>query len=108
MTDEPTWWEKLLKLDPALVRGAIVSIFALIGTALNTQLDDTAQLVVSCVLALFALLASILIRPTVTPNAKVIVLDQTPLSEVPTIEAGEATVPAQFMGAVEKAAKEAA
>src|SRR5215203_4491216 len=97
MEQEATWWQRLLKLDPALVRGVVVTMFAIAGTLLKVKvLEGDADLIASGILSLFALLAAVLIRPSVTPNAKVIVRDDTPLSEVPTIEAGEATVPAEY------------
>ena len=107
MEQEATWWEKLLKLDPALVRGFIVTVFAIAGTVLKWKvLEGDADLIASGVLSLFALLAAILIRGGVTPNVKVIVRDDTPLNSVPTIEAGEATVPAEYAYEVEQAAKQ--
>jgi hypothetical protein len=90
---EATWWEKLLKLDPALVRGFIVTVVGLIGAVLKvTVLEGTVDDIVTFVLALLGILAGILIRPSVTPNAKVVVRDATPLNEVPTLQAGAAVV----------------
>lgn len=105
--DEPSWLERLVKLDPALVRGIIVSFFGLLALALGQQFGtEQVETVVSFVVGLFALVAAVFIRPAVTPNAKVIVMDDTPLSDKPTIQPGEATVPPQYDHAVEKAAKE--
>lgn len=109
MPNEPTWWQKLVKLDPALVRGFIVTVFALLATVLNKTIDDsTVQTVISFVVALFGLIAAIFIRPAVTPNAKVIVRDDTPLAETPTIVPGEAVVEAEDIGEVARAAREVA
>lgn len=109
MESEAPWWEKLVKLDPALVRAFIVTVFALIAVTFNiTVLDGTVENVINFVLALSSIIAAVWIRPAVTPNAKVLAYDDTPLSPQPTIKAGEATVPAETMGAVEKAVKEAA
>lgn len=108
MDTEPTWWQKLVKLDPALVRGFIVTLFGLIGAILKvTVLTGTVDTVVTFVLALFGLIAAVFIRPAVTPNAKVIVRDDTPLSDESTIVPGEATAKATDLYAVEQAAKQA-
>jgi hypothetical protein len=91
METEPTWWQRLIKLDPALVRGFIVTIVALGATVLNTTVtDDAVQTVVNFVIGLFALVAAIFIRPAVTPNAKVVTRDDTPLSATPTLVPGPA------------------
>lgn len=108
MDTDASWWERLLTLNPTLVRGAVVSGVALVGTVLNKQfVDGTAETVISAFLGLSALLAAVLIKPKVTPNVKVLVRDDTPLDAQPTIVAGEATVPAQFAHEVEVAAKTA-
>jgi hypothetical protein len=105
-TEEPTWWQKLVKLDPALVRGFIVTLFGLLGAVLKvTVLTGTVDTVVTFILALFGLVAAVFIRPSVTPNAKVIVADDTPLSPEATIVAGEAVAKPTDMHAVEQAAK---
>lgn len=104
--NEPTWWEKLVKLDPALVRGFIVTVFGLLALILGNQFGtEDVETVINFIVGLFALVAAVWIKPSVTPNAKVIVYDDTPLNAVPTIESGEATVPPQYDHAVEKAAK---
>ena len=95
MEDEnATWWERLLKLDPALVRGFVVTIIGLVGAVLKvTVLEGPVDSIVTFVLALFGILTAVLIRPAVTPNAKVVVRDETPLDEFPTLQAGSAVVP---------------
>jgi len=109
MENDAPWWQKLVTLDPALVRGLILSIVALFGTVLKvTVLTGTADTIVTFVLSAFALVAAVWIRPSVTPNAKVVVYDDTPLAPVATIKPGEATVKAEDMMKVERAAKEAA
>lgn len=104
--NEPTWWEKLLKLDPALVRGFIVTFFGMLALVLGHQYGtEDVETVINFVVGFLGLVAAVVIRPAVTPNAKVIVRDDTPLSAAPTIVAGEATVAPQYDHAVEKAAK---
>lgn len=105
-TVEPTWWEKLLKLEPSLVTGVIVSILGLIGAVLGVTIaPETVQNIITVVLGISALLAAVLIRGNVTANAKVIVRDDTPLSDVATIMAGPAVAKPEDMYAVEKAAR---
>lgn len=91
--DEPTWWQKLLQLEPAMVTGLIVSIFGLIGAVLGiTIAPEVVQNVVTVILGISALLATVLLRGKVTANAKVVVYDDTPLAPVATLKAGEAVV----------------
>lgn len=108
-TQEGTWWQKLVKLDPALVRGFIVTLFGLLGAVLKvTVLDGTVDTVVTFVLAVFGLVAAIFIRPSVTPNAKVIVRDDAPLSSVSDIQPGPAVAKPTDAMKIERAAKVAA
>ena len=103
---EPTWWQKLITLEPALVRGFVTTLFALLATFLNNAfVTGGAEDVINFVIALFALLSAVLIRGAVTPNAKVIVKDETPLEREPHIAPGEGTVRAQDIYKVEQAAK---
>lgn len=90
---EPSAWQKLVTLEPALVRGLIVSLFAVVASVLNVSFaQGTVENVINLVISLFALLAAVLIRGAVTPNAKVVVRDDTPLQDEATIAAGKATV----------------
>lgn len=103
---EATWWQKLLKLEPAVVTGFIVSFFALIGAVLGiTFAEETVQNVITVVLGLTALLSTVLLRGKVTANSKVVVRDDTPLSNVSTIRSGPATVTTDDMHDVEAAAR---
>lgn len=102
---EATWWQKLLKLEPSVVTGFIISLFAVVGTVLGvTFAEDTVQTVISFVVALSALLSTLLLRNKVTPNTKVVVRDDTPLDAVTTIRPGPATVHSDYMHDVEAAA----
>lgn len=93
MNKEPSAWQKLVTLEPALVRGIIVSLFAVLASVLNTTFaNGTVENVVNLVISTFALLAAVLIRGAVTPNAKVVVRDDAPLDKDPLIVPGDATV----------------
>lgn len=104
-TKDPSAWQKLITLEPALLRGLIVSAFAVVASVLNTAFaQGTIENFVNLVISTFALLAAVLIRNSVTPNAKVVVRDDTPLQDEATIVAGEATVsPAYSMRVAEAA-----
>lgn len=106
MNDEETSWIKqLATLDPAVVRGLIVSVFGLIAAVAGVTIaDGTVQNVITVVLGLLGILAAVVIRPAVTPNAKVVVKDETPLEPVATIVAGPAVVPPERADEVVEAA----
>lgn len=110
MDDQPTWWQKLLELDPALVRGFVVTVFALAGTLLGKQFgDDTVQNVIQFVTILSGLLAAVLIKPKVTANAKVLAYLPKPYAEPTVVASGEATVtPEQTDDVVDAALNKAA
>lgn len=107
MTDELPWWQKLLKLEPAMVRAALVALSGILALILgNTVFDETAvNAILEFYTSVSALVAAFFIRPAVTANAKVIVRDDTPLSATPTIVAGEAVTDAATMPAVVEAAQ---
>lgn len=68
---EGGWFRRLATLEPAVLRGALVSLFAvlaLLGAEWATEAN--AITVVTAVTAVLPLLAGIFIRPAVTPNAK--------------------------------------
>lgn len=88
------FWYRLTKLDPALFRGliiAVIAILASIGVAISPQLPDT-------LVALFAVVAAIVqalwTRQGVTPNAKVAVAVPDPINNPHIVAAGEATATA--------------
>ena len=61
------------------------------------------QLAITCLV--IALIAAVWIRPSVTPNVKVIAYNDTPLQAQSTILAGEVIVAPEEMHLVEKAAR---
>lgn len=102
---EPTWWQKLLKLEPAVIRGFVVSLVAFLAVILGHKFaDGDVETIINFVVTLFSLLAALWIRPAVTANNKVIVYDDTPLATVSTIKAGNVVATPTDMHAVEKAA----
>lgn len=90
--DNGTWWQRLLKLDPAIFRGILVAVAALLLQVVgHTVVDDS---VIDAIIDIFtgvsAIVAAVTIRPAVTPNAKVVVRDDTPLARVSTLQPGPA------------------
>ena len=102
----PSAFEKLIMMNPTLVRGFIVSAAGFLTAVLKvTVLEGQVDSIATFVLALFAMIAAVWIRPAVTPNAKVIVYDNTPLEANSQILPGEAVAVPTDMNQVEKAAR---
>ncbi|WP_306358861.1 MULTISPECIES: hypothetical protein [unclassified Nocardia] len=63
--------KRLLTLEPAVVRSILVGISAVVAVAVNRQIDTTWVDTITQLYVLGApILAGILIRPAVTPNAR--------------------------------------
>lgn len=94
VTDQPAWYQRFLKLEPAVLRGFLVALSAVLALVLGKTVFD--QTAIDTILELYssvsALVAAFLIRPAVTANAKVVVYDDTPLETTPTLVPGEAVV----------------
>lgn len=89
-----SWIERVATLEPALVRGFIVTAFGLVTIIFGSVVDnETVDLVVKFVLTLLGLISAIVIRPAVTANGKVLAFVRNPLVRPLDVEAGEATVP---------------
>lgn len=86
------WWVRFFTLQPALVRGFLLTLFGLLASAGVLVIDDKmVSLIVNFALAFLGLGAAVVIKPSVTPNAKVVVRDETPLASISTLVAGDAT-----------------
>lgn len=93
MTENPSWLERIAALDPAIVRGVIVTVVGIIVAVTGKVIDNsTVELISTCVLAILGLLAAILIRPAVTPNAKVLAFKPDPVDAPLVIQPGEAVI----------------
>ena len=90
MDQNPTWFQKMLALDPLIVRGVILSFFGLLGAVGLSQTDGTAEAVLGFAMGLLALLGAIWGRPAVTPNAKVLAYQPRPIDAPQLVKAGEA------------------
>lgn len=78
MTNEPTWFKRLLELNPLLVRGVFVSFIGLLGAVGITVSGDTVQIIIGFVVSVFALVTALWGAPAVTPNAKVLAYQPDP------------------------------
>lgn len=68
---EGNLWTRLTALEPAVVRGALLSIFAVLALfGLEWATEANAVTLASAFAAVLPLVAGIIIRPAVTPNAK--------------------------------------
>ena len=91
----PNWFQRFVRLEPALLRGILVAVVALVAQVVGYTIED--ELVDSLIdlfTAFSAIVAALAIRPAVTANAKVVVWDNTPLTEGTDLRSGEATVDA--------------
>lgn len=76
------WYVRVMKLEPAVLRAALVSIAAIVAQIVGHTVldDDSITAVINAFTAISALLAGFLIRPGVTPNSKVLVSTDSPLN----------------------------
>lgn len=88
--DNPSFWWKLIHLDPVLVRGFVMSTAALLG-GLGLALNDVKMgAILGFVSALMLLGQALWTRRAVVPNAKVVVYKPDPVNEPNLLEAGPA------------------
>lgn len=87
-----TWLKRIAKLEPAVLRGAVVSVaavLALLGFEWATEAN--AITVSTMIVTVLPLLTGVLVRPSVTPNA-LVGAETTDADEPAGYEAGEASV----------------
>ncbi len=83
------WW-KLIHLDPAILRGSVVSIMGL-AAAFGYLVNDQRQgAILGAIAAVLALAQALWTRRAVTPNAKVVVYKPNPVEEPEILLAGHA------------------
>lgn len=87
-------WERFTKMEPAVLRGFLVALSAVLALVLGKTVFDNSAIdtVLELYTSISALVAAFLIRPSVTANAKVVVWDSTPFQPQATVEPGEAVV----------------
>ena len=65
------FWTRLMALEPAVVRGALLSVFAVLALfGIEGATEANAVTIASAIAAVLPLIAGIIIRPAVTPNVK--------------------------------------
>lgn len=88
--ENPSFWWKLVNLDPVLVRGAVMSFAALAATLGLAVSDKALGAFLAAVFSLMLLLQALWTRGSVTPNAKVVVYKPDPIEAPFELEAGPA------------------
>ena len=83
---------KIVNLDPALLRGIIVAVVALLASVGVMVSDDIPEAVIGVFVAAAAIIQATWTRGAVTPNAKVAVRVPDPVNAPDRIEAGPAVV----------------
>lgn len=68
------WFQRISDLDPAVLRAFLVALAAVLVQVFNETVisDDDVNSVIDFFTAAMAIIAGFIIRPAVTPNAKVI------------------------------------
>ena len=88
--EDPGFWWKLVHLDPVLLRGAVISIAALVGTFGFAIGDQKVEAFLSAVAALIVLVQALWTRKAVVPNAKVVVYKPDPVNSPKELAPGPA------------------
>lgn len=89
-----TWLKRLSQVEPAIIRGALVSVLAFLALfGFEWATEANAITATNAIVAILPILAGLAIRPSVTPNVKVGAEDINPHDDGPSLyEAGEAAV----------------
>lgn len=77
----PNAWQRILVLNPALIRGLLVSLAAILATILGHTVisDDLITAIIDSFVAVSALVGAVWTRGAVTPNDKVVAYKPDPL-----------------------------
>lgn len=93
MNRDTIWW-RLVHLDPALLRGGVVAVVALLGVLGVLVTPGLPDVVLVLWVALAAIVQALWTRPAVTANARVLVAVPDPVNEPHVVVAGEAVTTA--------------
>lgn len=105
MDNEVSAWERVSQMNPAVLRAVIVAVVGLITAITGKVIDDSViDTIVQLILLVLPIVAGIIIRKAVTPNAKVIAFQPNPIEEPHVIEAGEAVIQPEQQDALVDAA----
>lgn len=88
--DRNTVWWRILHLEPAMWRGVVVAVLALLasfGVYVRPELPDA---LVLAIVAVSALLQAVWTKPAVTANARVVVWAPDPVGQPTNVQPGEA------------------
>jgi hypothetical protein len=102
----PEWMQRLMKLEPAVWRGLIAAIIALLGSVGILVSPDIPDLILGVWNPLTLILSTLWIRPAVTPNAKVAVYMPDPEARPTVVRSGEADASAASDRLILAAAKQ--
>lgn len=83
------WW-RLVHLDPAILRGAVIAIVALVSALGFVVSGQTLEAFLTAIGALLAIVQALWTRGAVTPNAKVVVYKPDPVNQPALLAPGEA------------------
>lgn len=83
------WW-RLVHLDPAILRGAVVAVALLVSTLGFAISEQTLTAFLTAIAAVLAMVQALWTRSAVTPNAKVVVYKPDPVNKPAELAPGEA------------------
>lgn len=83
------WW-RIVHLEPAMWRGVVMAVVALLTAAGVYVAPGVPDTLVIAIVAVTALIQAVWTRPAVTANARVVVVAPDPIAKPRTVEAGEA------------------
>lgn len=77
--DQADFWWRLVNLDPAIWRGAVMSVIGLIAAFGLIVNDQTQGAILTTIASILALVQALWTRKAVTPNVKVVVYKPDPI-----------------------------
>jgi hypothetical protein len=88
--NQDTWWWRLVHLEPALVRMAVMAVVGLLGAFGILVAPAAVDSVIGFVMVTLLVIQWVITRPTVTANARVVVLAPDPINQPTIVTAGAA------------------
>lgn len=91
MGESKSWLRRVIEAEPVIIRGAIVSVLGFVAMTANWNLSEGfAELVVSSVISVFALISAVWSRSAVVPAKKVVAYMPSPSRHPELVKPGEA------------------
>lgn len=105
MPNQPrdTFWWRLIHLDPALVRGLIMAVVLVLGSAGILVSESLTDGLIGVWVAVAAVVQALWTKSAVTPNAKVVVSAPDPVNAPDVVAPGEAVTEASSTDIIEAA-----